>query len=650
MAHRKKASRKQTRPTPAGSQAAALAKTAPSGLSKGSGVVARTQEEVSPAWATAPRWSAAAFWAPLLALWLLAVVVRVILLQPGRVVWGDEPFYLWLGRNWITGQGFSFTGHPDVHHGPLFPWLAGLLYAVTGNLQVASDILYVLFGSLLVFPVYAIGVEIYGRRTGLGAAAFVAVFPALSAAVLYWGSLTEPIYMLFVYLGLWGVLRVLRPCWRQVEPERGLACQYRDPWWAYGLAGLSFGLAYLTRPEAFTYFVLMGLFVLILRLARRRITVAFVGKMAIYLVAFALAFLPYAYYTYLNTGAWMVSEKVGVAYLTGIGLAHGDTAAFDRSTWGLDSTGLETFFFSSESYQVSMVDLILGDPWTFGTVLYLNVIRFIQVLFDNALFPVLLFPFAIVGLLAQGWSRERTLKEIFMVVSMLPVVSFVLFFIQARYIVPLIPVFILWSVHGVLHLGDWLVGTVMALRQPPPTRDDLTRARETRGLVSGGRDIAPGERDVASRPYRSISKGWRTVLEHGPLVLVLAGLMVLQPTVVDQVLDVGSMRIEHKTVGQFLQGLVARDDVIMARYPAIAFHADAMWTPTPNASWPEVLRYARHKGVRYFALDERELRYRPQFQDLLREETLPPELELVYESDGGGERLVVYELVGEPES
>jgi 4-amino-4-deoxy-L-arabinose transferase-like glycosyltransferase len=466
------------------------------------------REGVLPGWGAAQRWSAVAFWGPLLAIWLLAVLLRVILLRAGRVVWGDEPFYLWLGRNWITGHGFTFTGHPDVHHGPLFPWLAGLLYLLTGNLEIASDILYVLFGSLLIFPVYAIGTEVYDRRAGLAAAGMTAVFPALTVAILYWGSLTEPIYMFFVYLGLWAVLRLLRPCWRPIEREQVPACRYPDPWWAYALAGLSFGLAYLTRPEAFAYFMLMGLFVLILRLARRRLTFAFLGKMALYVVAFALAFLPYAYYTYLNTGAWMVSEKVGVAYLTGIGLAHGDTAAFDRSTWGLDSTGLETFFFSSESYDVSMLDLVLGDPWTFGTVLYLNTIRFVQVLIDDALLPALLFPFVVVGLFVHGWTRERALKEIYLVASMVPVGGFVLFFIQARYIVPLIPVFILWCAQGVLRVGDWLVGTVVALRQPHQAQDDRARVREG------------GSGDPVAL-YRSVSKPWRVVLEYGPLVLML---------------------------------------------------------------------------------------------------------------------------------
>jgi len=640
MAHRKRAAAKQTNRTPGGSPASRLP---PKAARAGYRVASEQRSDVplkdmqareAPASGVARCWSRVGFWGPLLGIWLLALVIRVILLQTDRVVWGDEPFYLWLGRNWVTGRGFSFTGHPDVHHGPLYPILAGLLYLLTGNLEIASDILYVLFGSLLIFPLYAIGTEVYGRRVGISAAALTAVWPALAVAVLYWGSLTEPIYMLFVYLGLWAVLRFLRPCWHAAGREECLSDRNGDPWWAYALAGFSFGLAYLTRPEAFTYFILMGVFAFILRLARRRLTLAFGGKIILYGATFALAFLPYAYYTYLNTGAWMVSEKVGVAYLTGIGLAHGDTAAFDRSTWGLDSTGLETFFFSSESYNVSMIDLVLGDPWTFGTVLYLNAIRFIQVLFDDALFPVFLFPFVLVGLFGQGWTRERTLKELYLVISMIPVVGFVLFFIQARYIAPLIPVFILWTGKGVLHLGSWLVGTAIALRRPSHPGTEQTPVR-------------PSTAKDADTLYHNLPKPGRVVLENGPLVLLLVGLLLLQPRVKDQVLDVGSVRPEHKAAGQFLSGISSRDDVIMARYPAIAFHADSRWVPTPNATWPEVLRYARHKGVRYFALDERELRYRPQFQSLMNEE-LEPALKLVYRSEVDGERLVVYELLAQP--
>jgi hypothetical protein len=67
-----------------------------------------------------------------------ALLVRLFaLFQPQRIVWGDEPFYLWLGRNWLTGQGYSFTGYPDVHHTPLYPLLSGVSYLLTRT--VAHD-------------------------------------------------------------------------------------------------------------------------------------------------------------------------------------------------------------------------------------------------------------------------------------------------------------------------------------------------------------------------------------------------------------------------------------------------------------------------------------------------------------------------------
>jgi len=575
--------------------------------------VAVKEQKARSAWIT---------WVPLLGVWLIGLVVRLMLIQGQRVVWGDEPFYLWLGRNWITGQGFTFTGHADVHHGPLSPMAAGLLYPLTRDMILSSDILYVVFGSLLVLPVYGLACELYERRVALAAAGLTAVFPALGAAILYWGTLTEPLYMFFVYGGLWAGAVALRPIWRAKagEPAKGWAA---GPWWAYLLAGLSFGLAYLTRPEAIGYFAVAGVVFALFRLLRRtlprRWRVAFIAKLLLYVLAFALAFVPYAYYVYLNTGSWMVSEKVGVTYLTCIGMVSGDVTAFDKATWGLDSTGLETFFFSPESYNISMLQLVLDDPQTFGNVLYMNARNFIQLLIDPTLFPYVLLAFVFLGLFRRAWTRSRTFKELYLLSSFAPVAAFILIFVQARYLAAMIPVLILWLACGLVALSDWLIDTVGQLRE---------------------NGSAEGE-EAAPRP---LSANWRTVLNVLPTLAVMVGLVVLQPVVVRQLTNVGWMRIEHRLVGEYLQPIVPRDTVIMSRYPAIAFHADTQWVPTPSASWAEVVRYARHKGVDYLVLDEREVDIRPQFLHLVSGEQVPPELELLYQTDSGGARMLVYRL------
>ena len=151
----------------------------------------------------------------LLVIWALALIARILLSQAtpagrARVIWGDEPFYLWLGRNWITGNGYGFVGRiggsvaalaqgqwaysADVHHGPLFPMLAGLFYLVTHDMILSSEIIYVLFGSLLVFPVYALGRALCDERVALIGAALTATFPSLTTAILHWGTMTEPLY------------------------------------------------------------------------------------------------------------------------------------------------------------------------------------------------------------------------------------------------------------------------------------------------------------------------------------------------------------------------------------------------------------------------------------------------------------------------
>jgi hypothetical protein len=103
-------------------------------------------------------------------------------------------------------------------------------------------------------------------------------------------------------------------------------------------------------------------------------------------------------------------------------------------------------------------------------------------------------------------------------------------------------------------------------------------------------------------------------------------------------------------VGERLREMVSRDTVIMSRYPAIAFHADAKWVPTPNASWSEVMRYARHKGAELVAIDEREIQYREQFKSILTGDQVPAELDLVFEDTSDEERLVVYRLLPAGES
>lgn len=526
----------------------------------------------------------------------LAFAVRLALvLFVERVVWGDEPFYLWLGRNWFEGRGFSFTGYSDVHHTPGYPFLSAVFYLITGNMEAASNVCYVLFGTLLMLPLYGLARRIYGRTAGYIALLIVAVYPALTGTILFWGTMTEPPYYFFAYAAIFALLAGM---------ERRRA-------WAVLLAGLAAGAAYIVRPEGVAYFAILLFYLLVIRLFEKRLfTRRTALELLCLLVGFALIFLPYMTYVRLETGAWMVSEKAGVTFITSWRLAYGDTVAFDQATWGLDSTGLEVFFFSRESYHVSMVEIILQDPMEFARLVYQNIITFLAQAFSPRMFPYFLLPLAGLGLFGAVWDRARAKRELLLVLSLLPVMAFLVFFIQERYIAALLPTLILWLAAGLVKLGEWVADTARLL------------FKTTQG---------------------SALRRWGTWL---PALAIAALLLVALPRVMDKTAR-GSFRFTHKTVGVWMKDALptARDTVIMARYPAVAFYADAEWEPTPNAAWPEVLRYARHVGADYFVLDGREVeKLRPQLAFLMDEKQAPPELELVHVDASENERLMIYRI------
>ena len=551
----------------------------------------------------------------------LAFAVRLALvLFVDRVVWGDEPFYLWLGHNWFEGRGYSFTGYSDVHHTPGYPFLSAVFHLLTGNLESASDVSYVLFGTLLMLPLYGLARRIFSRQVGYIALLLAAVYPALTGTILFWGTMTEPPYYFFAYAALFALL---------VGMERRRA-------WAVFLAGLAAGAAYIVRPEGVAYLSILLFYLVVIRLFEKRLlTKRTALELLCLLVGFALIFMPYMTYVRLETGAWMVSEKAGVTFLTSWRLAYGDTVAFDKSTWGLDSTGLEVFFFSRESYHVSMTEIILQDPVEFARLVYQNIITFLAQAFTLRMFPYFFLPLVGLGLFGTAWERARAKREFLLLLSLLPVMAFLAFFIQERYIAALLPALILWLAAGLVKLGEWVAATAQLLF---PLREKAGMRVESRHKVS------PLPSTLS--PLGRGGDAWRRWGTWLPTLLVVAFLLVSLPRVMNDTAR-GSFRFAHKTAGLWMElaGLTTQDTVIMARYPAIAFYADAKWEPTPNATWPEVLRYARHVGADYFALDSGEVeKLRPQLAFLMDEARIPPELELVHVDTSEGERLMIYRI------
>ncbi|MGE5602752.1 MAG: hypothetical protein ACM30E_06860 [Nitrososphaerales archaeon] len=201
-----------------------------------------------------------------------AAAARIFWVNQVRAQWGEEPFYTWMSGS----------------HAPLFPafagWLARSLASIglTGAvaLELSTVLIYVLFGGLLVAPVYGIARRMGSEAMAAGAGLATVFYPAMLGNFPQAAAIVEPMYLLLV-AAAWYFLLV-------AVDEMTL--------WPAAIGGLFVGLAYLTRPEALFYLAFaLGLLLVATWLSRKqslplRRALANIG---IALVMFALIAGPY---------------------------------------------------------------------------------------------------------------------------------------------------------------------------------------------------------------------------------------------------------------------------------------------------------------------------------------------------------------------
>nr|MBC7244117.1 glycosyltransferase family 39 protein [Chloroflexota bacterium] len=531
--------------------------------------------------------------------WMLATIViaslvlRVILIRVDRIVRWDEPDYLILGRNLFTGRGYTVSGRPELHYAPLFPVITGLLYPLTHDMKLNSDICFVVFGTLTLLPFYWLAKQLFGLRVALMSVVFLCFFPALTAAVLFWGTMLEPLYLFLLYAALCAV-------WLAWEKQK---------LGAYLAAGALFGLAYLTKPEAVVYMALMFVLLSLANLWRRTLfTWGTVLALLAGMLAFALVISPYIAFLYRHTGHLMVSGKLGVTYVAGQGAVDHDPSLYDRALSQLDEAGEEIIWFSADRFKYDILDYIKADPRGFVRRVWRNVNTLEGILFARQVFPFYLLIFLSLGWFGQTWSKERAVKELFLVAVVLPVFIFLPFHIELRYFAPMLPILLLWVAKGIDALADWLQRTWVGLR--------------------------------------SDSLSLNLVASFSVLVCVLVVLyfLILQPLVVRD--GLAGMNPSRREAGLWLRANSPPDALIMSRDTEVPFYAERRWAATPHEDYSRFIAYVRKRGAKYLIVDEREVTViRPQLQLLLNEDAPPSGLRHVYTAHDPRGKTIIYEVL-----
>ena len=355
---------------------------------------------------------------PQMLFWLavaLAAAVRFYLLWQYYCISSDGIHYIEAARHFYSGdiQGGLGSVYP-----PAYPSLVALVYPMVGDWELAGQSLSILCGIALLFPLHALCRDLYGEKVALLACFLAAINPYLARYAIHVRT-ESPFFFL-------STLALLIFC-------RGMA-HGKVSRFFYG--GLVAGFAYLVRPEAIGFLVIVPIALIATWWLKRERNLKWVGNACLSLfVGFFLFALPYIIYLSAASGEWgAVSKKAGVTFqiaLTESGL--------------LESEDSQTL---SDLESMTLVQFISRHPVLYAKKVLLELLPSVGIYFEAVHYVYA--PFVLIGLLLivreKVWLRKDFLLLCFFLFYLF---GFALIFVRRRYLIQLVAVSLPWAALGV---------------------------------------------------------------------------------------------------------------------------------------------------------------------------------------------------------
>jgi len=404
------------------------------------------------------------------------LILLMFLMLPLRLHWmltqtpvisGEGAEYVRMAESLASGHGLrgNFEG-PETMYTPLYSVLVAGLHRLIGNSELAAHVVSIIFGTALIIPVFLIAQRMYGMRVAYLSAGLVAFHPLLIALS---GSIyNENVYLPLLLTGVYFGMRALE--FRKI----------RD----YVLLSLFFGLAYLTRPEAFAYPVFFALAVwasvFVVRLPARK---ALVGSVLI-LGTFLLVASPYIGFLYAHTGHLRLEGKWNINYTIANRLRSGMSDLEAANGLGPNSSVagpiLDPFHFASYTPYPGSLTAKFQTLWSMAKR---NRKLALACLGDFTSGGLLAWGLALLGLFRKSWNARRLFHEsiiICMVCSVL-ILLFTASHCEFRYTLPLVALSVMWVAKGIEESAQWARDSVRGL----PWRS-LQNAETVNPLVAAG--------------------------------------------------------------------------------------------------------------------------------------------------------------------
>lgn len=354
--------------------------------------------------------------------WVACAAVRFYLSWQYYCISSDGVHYIEAAQDYYAGR--IWAGLDSVYP-PGYPVLLAVAHAIGGDWERSGQMLSVLCGVLILWPLFLLFRDALGARVAVLACWLAAISPFMARYSAHVRS--ESPYLFFSTLALWVFYGAV-----EARSTR-----------RFFLGGLIAGFAYLIRPEAVAFVVLLPGFLLLRRLLKIEPSSSAVAKASAALCGgFLLLALPYIVYLSIDTGRWgALTRKAGVT----LSVSLSDSGLLD----GLPESS------AADKEAGDFVGFITSHPVLFIKKVALDTLPAIGTFFEVLHFSYV--PFLLIGLVLVARERFWLRKDFLLLVfAAFFVFAFTLILVRRRYSLQAVPVSLGWCAVGMLWSWHYL--------------------------------------------------------------------------------------------------------------------------------------------------------------------------------------------------
>lgn len=515
------------------------------------------------------------------AFFLLAIAINLFLIKAHPFIEDDGVAYANAGIRFFKGLGFSGI------YPPTYPLLIGLFNLLFNNVELSARLVSVFFGSLIMFPLFFMARWAFGNKVAIITGLLTLIYPNLAEYTP--AALSESTFLFFFLLGL-----VLS--WIALT---------RTKIYLYVLAGLTWGISFLTRPEGLGYLVLMVL-ILAFKLVKDKNKIYLV-YMIVFFTSFFIAAFPYLLNQKQQTGRWSFGNKTCLNFVLGetVGGQQEWGDAVERCSLSLSDDGTKLSGEVTLEQDGGALAYVFSHPKELIRRYIINLHLMNKYVIPGLLYPWILLLFA-AGLFSNSIAETKRASILFL--ACIPYLAFPLFIVAPRYFIYFVPIILIWSARGVVETARWIVTLC----------------------------------DRGSIKYLQFCKR-QVVVE-----IILVGVVVCSfiPFTFRSFMQKDTRGSIYKTMGGWMKANLPENSKVIARKPWIPFYAEMESVGLPFEPWNRILYFARHRNVNYIIVDQLINSNRKDLKFLFEETFISDDAKKIREYvDDSGNKICLYQVM-----